>query len=199
MIELPAGDFDAFIFDCDGTLVDSMPLHHRAWQAALEECGALFEFTWPVFVSRAGMGLPQTVSELNTQFGSLLEPRDVVEAQRRHFERLMPELQVIHEVAEIARNHFGKKPMAVASGGERSIVLRSLELVELRSYFDHVVCHEDVTRGKPDPEMFLVCAQRMNAVPSRCLVFEDGEMGIAAAAAAGMPCVRIPVKVPPGR
>jgi beta-phosphoglucomutase-like phosphatase (HAD superfamily) len=191
MLELPPGDFDAYIFDCDGTLVDSMSLHHRAWRSALAEAGALFDFSWEVFVSRAGMGLPETVLELNRQFKANLQPDVVIHSQRQHFERLMPELGIVDAVVAVAKASHGKLPMSVASGGEKRIVLRSLELVGLLPFFDPVVCRDDVVRGKPDPEMFLLCAERMGVAPERCLVFEDGEMGILAAASAGMQCVRV--------
>jgi HAD superfamily hydrolase (TIGR01509 family) len=196
MLRLPPGEFDAFIFDCDGTLVDSMALHHRAWCAALAESGARFDFNWEVFTSRAGMGLPETVVELNRQFGESLEPEAIVRAQRLHFERLMPELSVVESVAAVAKASYGKRPMSVASGGEKRIVTRSLELVGLRTYFDPIVCQEDVVRGKPHPEMFLLCAERMAVAPERCLVFEDGEMGFLAAEAAGMQCVRVVLPPP---
>jgi beta-phosphoglucomutase-like phosphatase (HAD superfamily) len=196
MLELPPGDFDAYIFDCDGTLVDSMSLHHRAWRAALAESGALFDVSWDVFVSRAGMGLPETVLELNRQFGARLEPEAVIHAQRSHFERLMPELGIVDAVVAVAKASHGKRPMSVASGGEKRIVVRSLELVGLRSYFDPIICQDDVVRGKPDPEMFLLCAERMGVAPARCLVFEDGEMGILAAKVAGMQCVRVVLPPP---
>src|SRR5690606_24218634 len=76
--------FDGFIFDCDGTLADTMPLHHRAWLFALGQAGARFEFDWELFVSRAGMSLENTVVELNRQFGERLDPVEVAAAQRAY-------------------------------------------------------------------------------------------------------------------
>lgn len=181
----------AVIFDCDGTLVDSMPLHHRAWCAAFERHGATFDFSWTLFMSRAGKGLEQTVVELNAQFSHSLDPVLVVGAQREHYQRLLPELTVLESVVAYAQACHGKLPMAVASGGEKEMVLRALEVVGIRHLFDHVVCQVDVEHGKPSPEMFLLCAERMGVAPEHCLVFEDGEPGIEAAKAANMPWVAV--------
>lgn len=188
---LPAGDYDALIFDCDGTLVDSMPLHHRAWCSAFSEHGARFEFDWALFMSRAGMGLRETVVELNTQFGETLDPERVVMAQRRHYERLLPELQPITSVVALAQRFAATHRLSVASGGEKAHVLRALTQVGVRELFSHVVCQIDVERGKPDPDIFLRCAELMQVAPQRCLVIEDGEPGIEAARRAGMAWVAV--------
>jgi HAD superfamily hydrolase (TIGR01509 family) len=188
---MPRRDYAGFIFDCDGTLVDSMPLHHRAWQHAFAAHDARFEFGWDLFMSRAGMGLEQTVLELNRQFDHALVPELVVGAQRQQYLAIIDELQPIHEIVRLARELAPRFPLSVASGGEKPVVLRSLEAIGARDLFRHIVCQEDVVRGKPDPEMFLKCADLMGVAASDCLVFEDGAMGIAAAKAAGMGWVAV--------
>jgi beta-phosphoglucomutase-like phosphatase (HAD superfamily) len=188
---MPRRDYAGFIFDCDGTLVDSMPLHHRAWQHAFAAHDARFEFGWDLFMSRAGMGLEQTVLELNRQFDHALVPELVVGAQRQQYLAIIDELQPIHEIVRLARELAPLFPLSVASGGEKPVVLRSLEAIGARDLFRHIVCQEDVVRGKPDPEMFLKCADLMGVAASDCLVFEDGAMGIAAAKAAGMGWVAV--------
>lgn len=190
-LNLPAGDYDALIFDCDGTLVDSMPLHHRAWRSAFADHDARFDFDWPLFMSRAGMGLRETVIELNAQFDEALDPERVVAAQRRHYERLLPELQPILPVVELARRAAKTHRLSVASGGEKPHVLASLAQVGVRELFAHVVCQVDVARGKPHPDIFLRCAELMGSAPERCLVLEDGEPGIEAARRAGMAWVAV--------
>lgn len=187
----PNSEFDAVIFDCDGTLVDSMPLHHKAWRSAFKSNGASFDFDWPLFVSRAGMGMRETVFELNAQFANTLDPDQVVEDQRLAFAELQCQLAVIEPVVDFARAQFARVPLCVASGGERSVVRRSLELTGIDRLFRVVVCNEDVDEGKPSPEMFLKCAAAVGVAPLRCLVIEDGEMGIQAAQAAGMAWVRV--------
>ncbi len=185
-LSLPEGRYDALIFDCDGTLVDSMPVHHRAWRAALAESGARFEFDWETFVSRAGMGLGDTVMALNEQFGESLDPERVVAAQLSHYAELMAEVEPIAAVVELARAHQGRVPMAVASGGEKHLVLHALGAAGLTSLFEHVVCRQDVARGKPHPDMFFRCAELLGVSAERCWVLEDGQAGIEAAKAAGM-------------
>lgn len=190
-LTLPTGDFDAFLFDCDGTLVDSMPLHHRAWSRSFVEGGATFEFTWDLFMSRAGMGLHETVAALNTQFGTTLDPVRVVARQRELYRQEIATVLPVVPVLEIARAARGVKPMAVCSGGEGEIVRAQLAAVGALDWFEAVICREDVGRGKPAPDGFLECAARLNVPPSRCLVFEDGILGIEAARAAGMQVVLV--------
>lgn len=191
---LPAGDFDAFLFDCDGTLVDSMPLHHEAWQRSFERWGAPFEFTWDLFLSRAGMGLIETVEELNLQYGAALDPVAVVGLQRELFREWIHKITPIPAVVQMARAALGNKRMAVCSGGETEIVHRALAAVGIYDWFDTIVCREDTPRGKPAPDGFLECARRLGVDPARCLVFEDGVMGVQAAHAAGMQVVFVEPK-----
>jgi HAD superfamily hydrolase (TIGR01509 family) len=186
---LPPGDFGAFIFDCDGTLADSMPLYHRAWRAALSEGGAQFEFDWELFMSRAGVSTKLTVAGLNEQFGTTLDPDRVELRQHSEYERLIADVKPIEAVVAIARQFAGKIPMSVASGGARPLVERTLELIGVRSLFDHVIVAADVSHGKPAPDMFLLAAERMGVAPERCLVFEDAAAGLLAAERAGMQAV----------
>ncbi|HEX6275554.1 MAG TPA: HAD family phosphatase, partial [Polyangiaceae bacterium] len=189
IIELPPGDFGALIFDCDGTLADSMPLYHRAWRAALEANGASFDFTWDIFMSRAGVSTEGTVVELNQEFGTMLDPARIEELQYAEYTRLVDDVKPFPEVVAIAEAHYGKLPMAVASGGSRHLVERTLDLIGVRRLFDAVVVAADVPRGKPHPDIFLHAAKLLDVPPERCLVFEDGRPGIIAAEAAGMQSV----------
>jgi HAD superfamily hydrolase (TIGR01509 family) len=191
VLTLPPGDFDAFIFDCDGTLADSMPLYHRAWRSALARSGATFEFSWELFVSRAGMSTTLTIEGLNRQFGTSLEAMIVEQHQHAEYARVVDEVQPIAEVVALAREYRGRLPMSVASGGTRALVERTLEVLGIRDLFDPVLVAADVPRGKPEPDLFLLAAKTMGVPPERCLVFEDGEPGIVAAARAGMQVVRI--------
>jgi HAD superfamily hydrolase (TIGR01509 family) len=190
-MELPAGDFAAFIFDCDGTLADSMPIYHRAWRAALAANGATFDFTWEIFMSRAGVSTEGTVTALNLEFGTSLDAGRVEELQLAEYARLMQDVKPFPEVVAVARAHYGKLPMAVASGGARHLVERTLELIGVHDLFDAVVVAADVPRGKPHPDIFLHAARLLGVAPGRCLVFEDGQPGIVAAEAAGMRTVLV--------
>ncbi len=102
-LKVPAGDFQGFIFDCDGTLADSMVIHHRAWRTALARHGASFDFHWELFNSRAGMGIEQTVTELSREFGLSLEPAAVAREQHAEYERLLAEVTPIDQVVAFAR------------------------------------------------------------------------------------------------
>lgn len=163
-----------------------MPAHHEAWRGAFRAAGASFDFDWDLFISRAGMGLKQTVVELNAQFGESMDPAWVVAEQRRLFRQLESALRPIQSVVEVAEAQRGKLPMCVASGGEKPVVLGALERLKIRGWFDHVVCTIDVAQGKPAPDLFLHCAELMGVAPETCLVFEDGTMGFEAAERAGM-------------
>jgi HAD superfamily hydrolase (TIGR01509 family) len=191
MFELPDRDYSAFIFDCDGTLADTMPLHQKAWILALRAHGATFDFGWELFMRRAGMALERTVEELNLEFSLNMDPLRVAADQRRHYHELMHELQPIPEVVDFARSKAGKYPLSVASGGERWIVLETLQMIGAWSLFPVVVVAADVPRGKPAPDLFLLAAQKMGVHPHDCLVFEDGLLGIEAARSAGMGAVLV--------
>lgn len=192
----PTRNYEGYIFDCDGTLVDSMILHFKAWRAAFEQHGASFQFDWPLFVSRAGMPLDQTVIALNAQFGTTLDPAPVVAVQLATYRTLLAEVRAIEPVVAFAREVAQRAKVAVASGGQRREVEESLRNVGILHLFDVIVAGNEVARGKPDPEILLRCAQGMGIEPARCLVIEDGELGIEAARRAGMDWVRVE-SIPP--
>jgi beta-phosphoglucomutase-like phosphatase (HAD superfamily) len=188
---LPPGDFGGFIFDCDGTLADSMPLYHRSWQRALAAHGATFEFTWEIFMSRAGMSTALTIDGLNETFGTSLEAELVEAMHHAEYLTLMDTVRPIDAIVAVARAHYGRLPMSVASGGTRPLVERTLELIGVSELFPVVVVAADVPRGKPEPDIFLLAAKKMGVSPERCLVFEDGAPGILAAERAGMRAVLV--------
>jgi HAD superfamily hydrolase (TIGR01509 family) len=191
MFEPLTREYGGYIFDCDGTLADSMVVHHRAWLEALRLHGATFDFHWQLFTSRAGMSLPKTVEALNAQFGLAMDPLAVTAAQRSEYERFLPSVRPIAPVVELAQRVGKTTPVSVASGGERKVVLRTLELIGLGQTFPVVVTAEDVVHGKPAPDMFLLAAERMGVSPADCVVFEDSELGLEAAARAGMSAVLV--------
>jgi len=186
--EPPTRRYGGYIFDCDGTLADTMPLHFRAWQAALRAAGASFEFSWDLFVSRAGMSHEKTVIELSAQFGVTLDLALVEDAHRATYRALEGEVRPVPGVLEFAREVSTFAPISVASGSLRPSVLRSLGQIGALDLFSILVTPEDVIHGKPDPEMFLLAAERMGVSPRDCLVLEDGALGIEAARRAGMDC-----------
>jgi len=189
-LELPPGNFAAYIFDCDGTLADTMPTHYRAWQAALGKYAE--KFSEAMFYELGGTPTSRIVEILNERHGLTLPVAETVAHKEAVFLELSPGIAAIEPVVAIAKAFAGRKPMAVASGGHRRIVLNTLRALGIVELFDTIVTSEDYRRGKPSPDPFLEAALRMNVAPEQCLVFEDTATGIAAAKAAGMKYVLVP-------
>jgi beta-phosphoglucomutase family hydrolase len=189
-LQLPAGSFQAYLFDCDGTIADSMPLHYRAWKKALAEWNC--EFDEQLFYSWGGMPVLEIVSTLNER-NKLKMPVDAVGRRKEafYFESLS-ELTAVPEVLEHVEDAHGRIPFAVVSGSTRESVVASLTQLQLLDRFDTLVCAGDYEKSKPDPEAFLLAAARLKVGPESCLVFEDTEMGVEAARAAGMAWVKVP-------
>lgn len=192
MLQLPDRKFSAYIFDCDGTLVDSMPLHYVCWIESLRLNSATYAFTEEEFYHFAGVKEYDTVVVLNGLHNVNVDPDAVVRIKAEMFEKRIPEIQRVNPVADLALSTFGKLPMAVASGSEEPIVHACLKHTGLFHLFPHIITPINVERGKPAPDMFLLAAERMGVPPEECLVFEDGRSGLEAAKAAGMEAVFIP-------
>jgi len=192
LFSLPNREYSAFIFDCDGTLADSMPLHQKAWISALRRYGATFDFGWELFMSRAGKTVELTVSELNAEFGLTLDPALVSAAQRAEFDALAIGVKPLADVVAYARERARAGcPVSVASGGDAPTVRRTLHTIGVADLFPIVVTAEEVAHGKPAPDLFLLAAERMGVPPADCLVFEDSLLGITAAERAGMGAVLV--------
>lgn len=177
------------IFDLDGTLANTMPIHYIAWKNATAQYG--IDFTTELFSQLAGIPLYPTVEKLNQIFGTNIDPKELGDIKETEFENnmhLTPEIKI---VTDLVRVWHGKIPMAVGTGGSRRLSLKSLEIIGLQGYFDVLVSSEDVTRYKPHPETFLKCAEQIGVAPADCEVFEDGILGIQAAQSAGMMVVDV--------
>ena len=189
MIQLPEGQFDGYIFDCDGTLADSMPLHYKAWCVALKEHQC--DFPIALFYELGGATTERVVEILNERHGYSLDPQITSEKKEKIFSEMIPEIAPIEPVVALVHELYGKIPLAVASGGRREIVLKTLTALGILHKFDAVVVAEDYLRGKPFPDPFLLAAERLGLDPSQCLVFEDTQIGIHAARSAGMQWVLV--------
>jgi HAD superfamily hydrolase (TIGR01509 family) len=193
ILDLPDRDFGGYIFDCDGTLVDSMPLHFRAWMASFVHHEAPWHWTEDEFYANAGVPDRITVMELNARYGVSLDPDSIHEFKAEWYSRHLSDLAPVPAVAALAKRYYGEgRKISVASGSDLSLVAPSLEVAGLAPLFDIVITPADVKRGKPAPDMFLLAAERMGVDPADCLVFEDGKPGIEAAEAAGMKWVFVP-------
>jgi len=190
-LDIPAGIFDGYIFDLDGTLIDTMPIHFRAWDQALRQLGSPKPLSRELFYSLAGVPTRKVAEQLIREYQLTADPARLFHLKEELFVGKLDFVQPIEAVVEFARAVATSHPVAVASGGPREVVQHSLKLSGLDKLFPIVISADDVVNGKPAPDMFLLAAQRMGVPPSRCLVFEDGEPGIRAAAAAGMQVVRV--------
>lgn len=190
-LTLPAGTFGAYLFDCDGTIVDSMPLHYVAWKTSLAEYNCVYEEK--LFYAWGGRPIREIIQLLNDMQGLNMPVDEVAEKKEALYHKLLPELKGIPEVIEHIDAQHGRIPFAVVSGSRRSSVIGSLTALGLLDKFDTLVCAEDYKRGKPAPDGFLLAAERLGVAPAECLVFEDTYLGIEAATAAGMASVKVPL------
>jgi HAD superfamily hydrolase (TIGR01509 family) len=189
-LKLPPGAFHAYLFDCDGTVVDSMPLHYMAWKQALGEWGCPFDED--LFYSWGGMPPVEIIAALNQMQGLNMSVETVADRKESLYYALLPRLKPVLEVLELINAAHGRIHFAVVSGSTRESIIKSLTTVHLLDRFAVLVGSEDYARSKPFPDAFLVAAARLGVTPKDCLVFEDTDMGIQAATAAGMASVRIP-------
>lgn len=200
-LEIPAGDFAGYIFDLDGTLVDTMPLHYIAWDRAMRAAGLKCPLDEELFYSLGGVPTKRVAELIAAHYGLTIDVMHVFDHKEALFVEIQKDAKLIEPVVEIARRVALTHPVSIASGGPRVIVRGMLELTGLAAIFnksgkyDLVVTPEDVLHGKPAPDMFLLAAERMGLPPEKCLVFEDAEPGMRAAEAAGMKWVRVPSRV----
>jgi beta-phosphoglucomutase family hydrolase len=191
-LDIPAGNFAGYIFDLDGTLVDSMPLHYKAWNEAMHHAGLKEELSEDLFYSLGGVPTRKVAELLGQHYGLAVDAEKMFHEKEAIFLTLQSELKVIAPVVEFARQVAKHFPVSVASGGPKLIVVPTLAKAGLTELFPVVITPEDVQHGKPSPDMFLLAAKRMGVSAAECLVFEDAEPGIQAAEAAGMKWVRVP-------
>jgi HAD superfamily hydrolase (TIGR01509 family) len=189
-LRLPAGVFEAYLFDCDGTVADSMPLHYIAWTKSLAEWNCTFDEK--LFYAWGGRPVAEIISLLNEQQRLSMQVERVASRKEDLYRELLPQLKAVPEVLEHIDAQHGRIPFAVVSGSMRESVTASLVSLRLLDRFATMVCAGEYKNSKPDPECFLLAASRLGVAPESCLVFEDTEMGIQAANAAGMASVRIP-------
>ena len=188
-LKLPAGAFRAYLFDCDGTIVDSMPLHYMSWKAVLGEYGC--DFDEDLFYSWGGKPTDEIISELNQMKGLQMPVAEVAKRKESAYFDLLPRLKTIPEVVEHIEAEHNRIPFAVVSGGRRTSVTRALAQVGLLDRFQTIVGAGDYAHGTPAPDGFLLAAERLGVAPADCLVFEDTALGIQAATAAGMASVLV--------
>ncbi|NMG08846.1 HAD family phosphatase [Brasilonema sp. UFV-L1] len=188
---LPVPPYTALIFDCDGTLADTILLHFQTWASAMRPFG--FELTKEWFYEQTGLSATELIKTINDTFSYKLDPILVTNSKEKLYRELIHTVKEIQAVTDIVRTHHRKIPMAVASGSNRSIVEATLNVIGLLTFFETVVTIDDVGRGKPSPDIFLLAAERLKVSPEDCIIYEDSNGGLEAARRARMRAIDIRV------
>ncbi|MEM7346889.1 MAG: beta-phosphoglucomutase family hydrolase [Chloroflexota bacterium] len=175
----------ALIFDFDGTLIDTMPLHYQAWKETVELFGA--HFPEPLFYELAGAPSNKLVAILNNKYGYQLDAKRITDQKEKRFlEYYLPQAQPIVPMVTLVKQYHNRLPVAIGTGGILPIVQTGLKSIGLSDTFEVIVTADDVEQGKPAPDTFLKAADLLNVLPEHCHVFEDGDLGLEAAQRAGM-------------
>ncbi|MBI1176911.1 HAD-IA family hydrolase [bacterium] len=188
-------EIQGLIFDCDGTLADTMPLHWKAWQLITRK----YELHFPEdrFYAMGGVPSRDILKMLSIEQGRELDPIQASKEKESAYLETLHLVGPIHAVVEIARANHGKLPMAVASGGTRFVIEQVLVHLGIRDLFGAVVTSEDVAKQKPAPDIFLEAARRIGIDPTKCRAYEDTDLGLTAIRAAGMEAVDVRSMAPP--
>ena len=189
MKSVSAKTLKGIVFDCDGTLADTMPLHWRAWQAIAKR--HKFHFPEDRFYSLGGVPSRDILKMLGEEQGIKLDHLAVAHEKESEYLPLIAQVEPINIVVGVAREYYGRIPLAVASGGTRAIIERVLRHLGIRELFTAVVTSEDVVKQKPAPDIFLEAANRIGVPPQFCRGYEDTDLGMEAIRAAGMEAVDV--------
>jgi beta-phosphoglucomutase-like phosphatase (HAD superfamily) len=179
----------ALIFDCDGTLADTMPLHWRAWQKVAASYG--LEFSENRFYELVGVPSRDVFTMLSAEQNRPLDPVRASQEREAAYMQCMQEVRSVEPIEKIVRENAGKLPMAVASGGNQAQINEVLEHIGMRQFFQAVVTSEYVKRQKPFADIFLEAARRLAVEPAYCRAYEDTDIGLQAIRAAGMEAVDV--------
>jgi HAD superfamily hydrolase (TIGR01509 family) len=188
---LTSGDFQAFLYDCDGTLADNMKAHTSAYvevaqsQYDIDLDGAIID-------ELAGWPTVQVCEEIGRRYNRVFDPAQFASAKSQLFyEKYIQETKPVDFVLKHLIDHAGKIKIGVVSGGRRTTVNRTLGILGVTHLVEVMVCAGETERGKPYPDPFLSAAEQLGVDPAKCMVFEDGDAGVQSAIAAGMKWVRV--------
>ncbi|MBF8965263.1 HAD family phosphatase [Pontibacter sp. FD36] len=190
LLRLTAGDYQAFLYDCDGTLADNMQAHKDTYVKVAAGQGITID---PAIVDEfAGLPIPDVVVEINKRYGSSFDPEAFERTKSELFyHEFISETKPVQFVVDHLVAHAGKVRIGVVSGGSRKMIQKTLEVLQIDHLVEALVCAGDTGKGKPFPDPFLLAAEKLGVAPEHCLVFEDGVPGVQAAEAAGMRWVRV--------
>ncbi len=182
-------DYKGLIFDMDGTLIDTMPSHLKAWQQTAQQYDFPFDAEW--IYSMGGMPTYKVAQQLGERYGLTLDPQQVASTKYHHFVDLIFDGKIIDCTYQLLAQFQGEKKMAIGTGSNHENAMKLLEHNKLLPMLDAVVTSQDVEHHKPNPDTFLLAAERLGLKPQECVVFEDTEIGRQAALAAGMDCIMV--------
>lgn len=190
LLELSRGDYKAFLYDCDGTLADNMQAHTDTYIRVAADKGV--QIDGAIIDELAGWPIPEVVKEINKRYGSSFDPDEFAALKYQLFYgEYIEHIKPITHVTDHLKAHAGKLKIGVVSGGSRPAIEKTLQVLGITHLIDVLVCAGDTPNGKPYPDPFLLAASKLGVQPHDCLVFEDGNPGVTAAKAAGMPWIRI--------
>lgn len=181
--------FDGLVFDLDGTLIDSMPIHNKAWIETLAKYG--FKTTDEELMTYAGIASVKIVERLNIKYDLDLHPQNISDEKEVIFKERFGEVALAQKVLDLAIEFGARKKISIVTGGERETVTMVLKKFKMEEYFPVVICAEDTNDGKDRPAPFLLAAQKMGVDPSKCLFFDDGDAGLNGAKKAGMEVLKV--------
>jgi len=187
--ELTAGDYEGFLYDCDGTLADNMEAHRLSYKLVAAKYG--FDLDTAIIDELAGWPTVLVVEEIAKRYQVQLPVTFAIEKSEAFFQNYIEATLPIEFVAEHLKNNVGKVKIGVVSGGSRKTVEKTLAVIGLLPYVEALVCAGETERGKPFADPFLAAAEILDVNPAKCMVFEDGDPGVQAAISAGMDWVRI--------
>jgi len=182
-------EIKGIVFDCDGTLADTMPLHWKAWNVVTAR--HRIQFSEERFYALGGVPTRDILAVLAREQGLQFDIPAVTKEKEHAYLPFLPDVRPIHPVAAVAQAHYGKLPMGVASGGTQHVIVQVLEHLGIRHFFDAIVTSEHVQRQKPAPDIFLEAARRIGVAPEHCRAYEDTDLGLEAIRAAGMEAVDV--------
>jgi HAD superfamily hydrolase (TIGR01509 family) len=187
---LTAGDFKAFLYDCDGTLADSMGPHKKTYVRVAADEGVMIDDS--IIDELAGWPIVDVINEINNRYKTTFDAEIFARKKDRlFFDEYVEQVQPIDFVVNHLKAHVDKLKIGVVSGGDREAVEKTLKVIGIFDLVEVIVCARETPRGKPFPDPFLAAAEKLGVDPKDCLVFEDGDPGVKAAEAAGMKWVRI--------
>jgi len=187
---LAEGDYQAFLYDCDGTLADNMPAHTATYVAVAKEQDVIFD---PALINElAGWPIADVVTEINLRYKSNMVPEDFKARKAQLYEaEYISHIKPITYVVDHLKANAGRVRIGVVSGGDRSAIEKTLKILGISDLVEVLVCAGETPNGKPFADPFLKAAELLGVQPEKCLVFEDGLPGVEAAKAAGMHWIRI--------